>query len=75
VNKVSAQLGITPDALTAAVKDARTNHKPAQPFTDKTVRRQYWLGQVAGELHITPQQLQTAVKAARQELRTELLGS
>jgi hypothetical protein len=75
VNKVAAQLGITPDALRAAVKDARTNHKPAQPLTDQTARRQYWLGQVADELHITPDKLQAAVKAARQEIRTELLGS
>jgi hypothetical protein len=74
VNKVSAQLGITPDALRAAVKDARANHKPAQPITDKAARRQYWLAQVAGELHVTPQQLQAAVKAARQEIRSELLG-
>jgi hypothetical protein len=75
VNKVAAQLGITPDALRAAVKDARTNHKPAQPITDPKARRQYWLGQVAGELHVTPEKLQAAVKAARQEIRTELLGS
>jgi len=74
VNKVAAQLGITPDAVTAAVKDARANHKPAQPITDKTARRQYWLAQVAGELHVTPQQLQAAVKAARQQIRSELLG-
>jgi hypothetical protein len=74
INKVAAQLGVTPDALRAAVKDARTNHKPAQPITDKVARRQYWLGQMATELHVSPDALKAAVKTARQEIRTELLG-
>ncbi len=75
VDKVAAQLGVTPDALRAAVKDAVTNHKPAQPITDQAQRRQYWLNEIASELHVTPDQLKAAVKTARQEIRTELLGN
>jgi len=74
INKVAAQLRVTPDALRAAIKDARTNHKPAQPITDRVARRQYWLGQMATELHVSPDTLKAAVKTARQEIRTELLG-
>ena len=75
INKVAAQLGITPGALRDAIKDARTNHKPAQPITDKVARRQYWLGQMATELHVSPDTLKAAIKTARQEIRTELLGN
>jgi hypothetical protein len=74
-NKVAAQLGVTPDALRAAVKDARAHHQPTSPITDPTARRQYWLGQIADELHVTTDKLQGAVKAARQEIRSELLAN